>query len=65
MPLIDLKPFPDTLTRPLSDKDGQPSDKAEYGFLNAIKGEPELTVFGALGVLALAAGLLVVASYFF
>ena len=65
MPLIDIKPYPDTLTRPRSDEDGQASDKAEHGLVNAMKGEPELTVFGAIGVLALAAGLLVVASYFF
>ena len=65
MPFVDLKRFPDTLTRPLSDEDGQPNDKAEHGLVNALKGEPELTVFGAIGVLALAAGLLVVASYFF
>ena len=65
MPAVDLKPLPDTFTRPLSDEDGQSSDETEHGFVDAIRREPELMVFGTIGVVALAAGLLVVASYFF
>jgi hypothetical protein len=63
--MATIKPFPNTLTRLPADPIGQSVVKPEHGLVNAIKDEPELAIFGAIGVSALAAGLVVVASYFF
>jgi hypothetical protein len=64
MRIAEYDHFPDTGTRASLDLGSQLFPEPEHAFLSTLRAEPELTVFGVVGLLSLAAGVLIVVSFF-